>query len=129
MRYDLCKIGGGREMPGSMIETRVGLSSSRSKTVLRKHVDDDSFDSKEKKWFRLPVNRVCVFNRERGEIGRNADFQLSWNHADPAERSLNKKLSIDNPANPSLERTLICFDKFVEFTNRFLMQDLLFLFL
>lgn len=31
--------------------------------------------------------------------GRNADFQLSWNHADPAER-LNKKLSIDRPANP-----------------------------
>lgn len=28
--------------------------------------------------------------------GRNADFQLSWNHADPAER-LNKKLSIDPP--------------------------------
>lgn len=53
--------------------------------------------------------------------GRNADFQLSWNHADPAER-LNKKLSIDR------QSALICLDKFVGFNERSLCKIYLFIF-
>lgn len=41
------------------------------------------------------VDCSCIYLTEGGD-GRNADLQLRWNHADPAERSLNKKLSIDS---------------------------------
>lgn len=42
--------------------------------------------------FRSVVGRVYVYLIKRGDRdGRSADLQLRWNHADPAERSLNRE--------------------------------------